>query len=180
MEEQYVNALRMAITTSFPKDIIFYIHDQLKKNSPTFYIGNFMDSFCGCSTIKVFETLFELGFDINYQLPKNGSTLLMCVAQSGYCDVAKFLLNKGANIYIKNIAGKTCFDYAEEKGGSMKVLFENYKRDFEKNELMKKNEALERQCMAMNEKMDALFQMLGQMNISADDLIHKKTKMETD
>lgn len=179
MEEKYIKALKSAIVNDFPQDIIIHIHNQLKNNSVTFHINSFLKDFY-LSDERCIKQLLQLGYDVNYQNPENGSTMLMYVAQNGSIAIAKFLLEYGANVNIKNNHGYDCFKYADERGNSMKALFDTFLRNYEKTELIKKNEALEKQCLAMNEKMDALFQMLGQMNISADDLIHKKTKMETD
>lgn len=185
MEEKYIKALQSAIINDFPQDIIIHIHNQLKNNSATFHINSFLKDFhlstdFYISDERCIKQLLQLGYDVNYQNPENGSTMLMYVAQNGSTAVAKFLLEYGANIHIKNNNGYDCFKYANDRGGSMKAIFDTFLRNYEKTELIKKNELLEKQYLAMNEKMDALFQMLGQMNISADDLIHKKTKMETD
>jgi ankyrin repeat protein len=55
--------------------------------------------------------LIEAGADVN-QRNVNGATALTFAATFGHLDIAKMLLEKGADIYVPDVRGKSPLDHA--------------------------------------------------------------------
>eukprot|EP00116_Pleurobrachia_bachei_P003435 sb/3463697/ len=62
-----------------------------------------------------FKALVEGGADITAQVPSTKDTSLHVAVQQGSQDIVKYLISKGADFSIPNVAGKTALDVARER-----------------------------------------------------------------
>ena len=75
---------------------------------------------------KTLEKCVAQGVDVNGQ-DQYGWTALMCAAHSGHCAIARFLLDSGAHVTLRNNKGHTSWDIAKVARKSKVVnLLENY------------------------------------------------------
>jgi ankyrin repeat protein len=58
--------------------------------------------------------LLEKGIDVNHTTRKSGFTALMTAACYGRVEIAKILLEKGANQYAKDLKGFSAIDFARK------------------------------------------------------------------
>jgi len=70
------------------------------------------------------EYLLEKGLDVNKTNRKSGFTALMAAACYGRVEIAKLLIEKGANQYVKDSKGFTAIDFARKmnKKSVLKLL----------------------------------------------------------
>ncbi len=61
---------------------------------------------------KIIQLLLENGADPNIMDNISGDTALILASIDGDIEIAQLLLNKGANINLKDLSGKTALDYA--------------------------------------------------------------------
>jgi len=69
--------------------------------------------------VDIAKMLVKYGADINSLCDKNhceGENALHLAAERGLLDLVKFLINNDADLYIKNIDGKTAYELAFEEG----------------------------------------------------------------
>ena len=71
--------------------------------------------------MQLIKLLIDKGTDPNYQAAKSGGTTLMAVAAFGFVDIARLLLAAGADISIKDRAGRTALDYARQSGNRQMI-----------------------------------------------------------
>jgi len=82
------------------------------------------------------KSLVEAGVDINYQEESAGATALIMSAMYNFGDIAKYLIEKGANISVKNNTGHTAlmasagsseevFDLLVANGADMSLKLED-------------------------------------------------------
>jgi ankyrin repeat protein len=64
--------------------------------------------------IHMVSYLLEQGVDVNKTTRKSGFTSLMAAACYGRVEIAKLLLEKGANQYVKDSKGFTAIDFARK------------------------------------------------------------------
>jgi methionyl-tRNA formyltransferase len=80
---------------------------------------------------KIVDFLLDSGLSIN-SVNKNGTTVLMYaktkVLENRNFSFLQYLINKGANVYLKDRFKKDIFDYINETGDiEMIFFFNNYK-----------------------------------------------------
>jgi len=174
--QEYIQALTNAISYSFPEDVIEYIFNRIRSTDA----GKFYDINAiwlngvnrGLSTVKL---LLKLGADINYKI--NGqATPIMYVAQSGMRDVVKFMIENGADLTIRDNNGNDVHYYAKGRI-DIHALLKEMAEQKATEELVKRNQMLERQCQEMDGKLNYLLGMFEKMNMGEiPDFVHKKMK----
>ena len=76
------------------------------KNSDIFYI------YCFKGDISIVKELHKIGYDVNQK--RTGKTSLMIAIENNNFEVAKFLIENGADLKIRDTDGLTASHYAIE------------------------------------------------------------------
>ncbi len=177
--EGYLNAFRLAIAHCFPDDVLeFILQRMLCTENGKAFNPNTLWPYVYASFPKHIELLLKLGADINHRDPGTGLTPIMYFAQSGKVDSVTYLLERGADITIKNNIGQDVYSYASLSGkvniDSIIAMITERKAN---EELMRRNQMLEKQCQEMDGKLNYLMGMFEKMNMGEMvDLTHKKMK----
>jgi ankyrin repeat protein len=177
--EEYVSAFTSAIKYSFPDDIIKYIYQQLcvMNGGIAYDINQLWPKFYKITHSKEILALLNAGAHVDWLNPDTGSTPIMYLAQNCYKEAVLILLERGANLNIKNKIGQDVHHFANHSGLNMVLIIKEFQEKKEKEELLKRNKALEQQCLDMDDKLNYLLGALGKLNIEGlDNLTHKKCK----
>lgn len=97
--------------------IIDYLLDtyNIDLNEVEKYGSSYLWSATASGSIQNMRSLLVKGADINQQREVDGITVLMIAASNDDLEKVKFLLNHGANKYLKDKNGKTALDYINKK-----------------------------------------------------------------
>ena len=176
--QDYISALTVAITNSFPDPITDYIYQNIIDDQSTFDINTLWPSVYDRNNTNALLTLIRLGANINHRMPDSGSTPTMYLAQNGFKEMVTILITKGADLTIKSNSGKDVYYY--QKDGRIDVLsiIKEINNVKEKEELVIRNQMLENQCREMDNKLNYLLNAFQNMNVDESVLLHKKARAD--
>lgn len=106
-------------------------------------------------------------------IASNGSTPIMFIAQRGFIDIAKYMVDKGVDLYARN---KDKYDVLYFAGSStasndmyvyIKEVTHIYKKD--PKELAAEHQQLIHQTNSLNKKVDMLTQLLSTIAVESSD-----------
>ena len=80
--------------------------------------GSSLRDMAGQGNLEAVKFLVSKGADVNARRSTDGFTPLHDAARSGNVEIVKFLVSKGADVNVKNNAGKTPLDWAEQSENS--------------------------------------------------------------
>lgn len=111
-DEAHRNALYWAIKYRHRHNvqILLKYNVSLMVTNDTHALFHTIDS----NDIDIFMKIFALAnIDVNIR-DKNGATLIMRAIQNKSINIARYLINKGADLYLEDNHGKTASDYINE------------------------------------------------------------------
>ena len=174
--ESYQKALRSAFLSNFPEDVIVYIFRCIQNIDNNFDINSLWENLYNCY-YNALLLMIKLGANINYINPSTGSTPIMYYAQNGNRQNVKILIEHNADLTIKNNYGNDIYYFANNKVNISEIIKE-INDSKEKDALIERNKMLENQCQQMNEKINYLMDMFGQIKLGDSvDFSHKKNKI---